>query len=100
MARASQGARPNLPCLLLIIGQDGKLYNRWAAYGQSKTANILFTQELVARGILSYAVHPGAIWGTTLSADVDRNTAGEEQRVVPGQYGGELLGGLTPEYHV
>jgi NAD(P)-dependent dehydrogenase (short-subunit alcohol dehydrogenase family) len=40
-------------------------YDKFAAYGQSKTANILFTVELdrrlAARGVRSYAVHPGMI---------------------------------------
>jgi NAD(P)-dependent dehydrogenase (short-subunit alcohol dehydrogenase family) len=45
--------------------RDEAGYERWAAYGQSKTANILFTVELerrlVDRGIHAFAVHPGAI---------------------------------------
>lgn len=36
-------------------------YNKWEAYGQSKTANILFTLGLAERGYRSYAVHPGRI---------------------------------------
>ncbi len=40
-------------------------YNEWASYGQSKTANILFTVGLEDRfaekGIHAYAVHPGGI---------------------------------------
>jgi NAD(P)-dependent dehydrogenase (short-subunit alcohol dehydrogenase family) len=36
-------------------------YNKWQAYGQSKTANILFTRGLAQRGFTSYAVHPGMI---------------------------------------
>ncbi len=40
-------------------------YDKWEAYGQSKTANILFTvaleQRLADKGIHSYAVHPGGI---------------------------------------
>jgi NAD(P)-dependent dehydrogenase (short-subunit alcohol dehydrogenase family) len=40
-------------------------YNKWEAYGQSKTANILFSVELErrfgARGVHAYAVHPGMI---------------------------------------
>ena len=43
--------------------QDGEAYDPWSAYGQSKTANILFTRYLGAkltdRGIASFAVHPG-----------------------------------------
>ena len=40
-------------------------YDPWVAYGQSKTANVLFTVELErrhgGRGIHAYAVHPGMI---------------------------------------
>jgi NAD(P)-dependent dehydrogenase (short-subunit alcohol dehydrogenase family) len=34
-------------------------YNPWAAYGESKLANLLFVQELVARGMNAYASDPG-----------------------------------------
>ena len=44
-------------------------YDPFVAYGQSKTANILFTLELErrlsARGVHAYAVHPGLV-GTAL----------------------------------
>ncbi len=40
-------------------------YNKWEAYGQSKTANILFTLGLAQRRRTAYAVHPGMI-GTDL----------------------------------
>lgn len=40
-------------------------YDRWQAYGQSKTANVLFAIELDGRGepigIRAFADHPGAI---------------------------------------
>lgn len=40
-------------------------YDKWEAYGQSKTANVLFTVALDARlrdqGVRAFAVHPGAI---------------------------------------
>ena len=45
--------------------RDESTYEKWKAYGQSKTANILFTIELEKRlggaGIHSYALHPGVI---------------------------------------
>ncbi|MFN8025787.1 MAG: SDR family NAD(P)-dependent oxidoreductase [Acidimicrobiia bacterium] len=40
-------------------------YNKWEAYGQSKSASILFTLGLAAHGRTAYAVHPGMI-GTDL----------------------------------
>jgi NAD(P)-dependent dehydrogenase (short-subunit alcohol dehydrogenase family) len=40
-------------------------YHKWQAYGQSKTANALFTvaldKRLSAHGVRAYAVHPGMI---------------------------------------
>lgn len=40
-------------------------YDKWEAYGQSKTANVLFSVALDARlrdrGVRAFAVHPGAI---------------------------------------
>lgn len=52
----------------------GKTYNQWEGYGQSKTANILFSHslgdKLRARGIQSFSVHPGAIFTTNLSRDI------------------------------
>ncbi|RLQ22313.1 SDR family NAD(P)-dependent oxidoreductase [Seongchinamella sediminis] len=40
-------------------------YDKWSAYGQSKTANALFTvgldQRLRDRGVRAFAVHPGMI---------------------------------------
>jgi len=36
-------------------------YDKFEAYGQSKTANILFTRELDRRGTHAVAVHPGMI---------------------------------------
>jgi NAD(P)-dependent dehydrogenase (short-subunit alcohol dehydrogenase family) len=47
---------------VMFTGDD---YDRWAAYGQSKTANSLFAVELdrLAResGIRAYSLHPGGI---------------------------------------
>jgi NAD(P)-dependent dehydrogenase (short-subunit alcohol dehydrogenase family) len=48
-----------------------RAYDPWLAYGQSKTANILFAVEADRRwsseGITANAVHPGAIFETNLS---------------------------------
>ncbi|KAJ8096592.1 short-chain dehydrogenase/reductase SDR [Lipomyces tetrasporus] len=55
--------------------QDGEIYNKWVAYGQSKTGNILMTvslaEKLGSKGLLAYSLHPGVIFGTTLARDVD-----------------------------
>lgn len=43
----------------------GKTYDPWLAYGQSKTANILFANEIARRSsekgnnVLAYSLHPG-----------------------------------------
>ena len=48
-------------------------YNKWQAYGQSKTANALFAVALdkrgEAHGIRAFSVHPGGIW-TDLARDL------------------------------
>jgi len=52
---------PGLPEKLMP--GKGETYNTFLAYGQSKTANILFSgslnKELGERGVRTYAVHPG-----------------------------------------
>lgn len=51
--------------------KDGMAYEQWEAYGQSKTANIMFTkglkEKLAARGLKSYSLHPGVSFGTSLA---------------------------------
>ena len=51
-----------------------KSYWKWAAYGQSKLANILFARELAKKlagtGVTVNCVHPGAV-RTGLTRDVD-----------------------------
>lgn len=49
-------------------------YDKWTAYGQSKTANSLFSVELDRRGrehgIRAFAVHPGRILATNLARNM------------------------------
>ncbi|KAF2015068.1 short chain dehydrogenase/ reductase-like protein [Aaosphaeria arxii CBS 175.79] len=63
----------------IFQGKNGSVYNGYIAYGQAKTANVLFSLSLTERlrdqGIVSYAVHPGSIW-TGLSRNLDAE--GEE----------------------
>ena len=51
-------------------------YDRWLAYGQSKTANMLFACELdrlgQAHGVRAFAVHPGGIVDTQLAQHLSR----------------------------
>ncbi|PQE07447.1 Short-chain dehydrogenase protein [Rutstroemia sp. NJR-2017a BBW] len=53
---------------------NGKDWEKWAAYGQSKAANILFARglakKLKAKGIQAFSLHPGGI-NTNLARDVD-----------------------------
>jgi NAD(P)-dependent dehydrogenase (short-subunit alcohol dehydrogenase family) len=52
-------------------------YEKWSAYGQSKTANVLFTLGLAQRGYVAYAVHPGSI-----STGLLRHLEGDELAMV------------------
>ncbi len=53
---------------------EHRAYEKWASYGQSKTANALFTVALhkrfAARGVDAFAVHPGGI-ATNLGRHMD-----------------------------
>ena len=46
--------------------QGGKTYEKWRAYGQSKTANMLFAvslaEKLGKKRLRAYSVHPGVIF--------------------------------------
>jgi NAD(P)-dependent dehydrogenase (short-subunit alcohol dehydrogenase family) len=56
---------------------ERRTYERWAGYGQSKTANILFAVELDRRyaedGIRTFAVHPGGIVSTGLAKYISQD---------------------------
>ena len=76
------------------INFDRRPYDKWDAYGQSKTANILFSVELEwrlgPRGVHAYAVHPGMI-ATELGRHLVpedlqtlRQRAADQGRVLPG----------------
>jgi NAD(P)-dependent dehydrogenase (short-subunit alcohol dehydrogenase family) len=47
------------------INYESRPYEKWAAYGQSKTANVLFSvalsNRLLEKGVQVFAVHPGTI---------------------------------------
>jgi NAD(P)-dependent dehydrogenase (short-subunit alcohol dehydrogenase family) len=57
---------------------ERRAYDKWVAYGQSKTANVLFAVALeargAARGIHAFAVHPGGI-----VTELMRHLTAEEQ---------------------
>ncbi|MER9431508.1 SDR family NAD(P)-dependent oxidoreductase [Mesorhizobium sp. M0408] len=62
------------------INFERRPYDSWAAYSQSKTANILFAVEAARRwaadGITVNALNPGRILGTRLTRFMDTPTAG------------------------
>ncbi|KZV94313.1 NAD(P)-binding protein [Exidia glandulosa HHB12029] len=48
-------------------------YTWFAGYGQSKLANVHFSQGLAKRGIPSFSLHPGVITGTSLDREMPRD---------------------------
>ena len=63
------------PVVFEDVNFEQREYDRWSAYGQSKTANILFTVSLDEKGkadnIRAFAVHPGGILDTELTRHID-----------------------------
>jgi len=72
---------------------ERRAYDKWVAYGQSKTANVLFTQELDRRlqtsDVRSYAVHPGVIM-TELARHLTPDDIKELMERTPGDGGLEF----------
>ena len=63
------------PVVFDDINFSSRPYDPWLAYGQSKTANVLFavgaTDHWAADGITANAVHPGGIMETNLARYMD-----------------------------
>lgn len=72
---SSRGHRYS-PVILDDPNFENREYERWAAYGQSKTANVLFAVELDKRGrnegIRAFSLHPGSILGTGLAVHLPK----------------------------
>jgi NAD(P)-dependent dehydrogenase (short-subunit alcohol dehydrogenase family) len=72
---------------------DRRPYEKWVAYGQSKTANVLFSVELSKRlaphGITANAVHPGGI-----QTELGRHLTEEDREVLMARVA-ETPGGFT-----
>lgn len=53
---------------------DGKAYDEWEAYGQSKAANVLFAislaEKLAKKDVVAFSLHPGNIFGTGLAVGI------------------------------
>ncbi|KAK5991686.1 Short-chain dehydrogenase TIC 32 [Cladobotryum mycophilum] len=79
--------QPDVETLTKRIGkidwQDG--YEKFVSYGQSKTANILFSlylrEQLAKSGVLSFSVHPG-----TIVTNLIRNMVGSTVSASPIQF--------------
>jgi NAD(P)-dependent dehydrogenase (short-subunit alcohol dehydrogenase family) len=71
-------------------------YDKFESYGQSKTANILFTRELERRfgpvGVHAYAVHPGMI-----VTDLGRHMTRDDRKVLAEKFASSPTG-AAPEY--
>jgi NAD(P)-dependent dehydrogenase (short-subunit alcohol dehydrogenase family) len=71
----SSRAHLRSPVIFDDLNFSSRPYDPWLAYGQSKTANVLFAVEATQRwagdGITANAVHPGAIAETNLSRHLD-----------------------------
>lgn len=76
VAVSSRGHRFS-PVVFDDIHFERRPYERWAAYGQSKTANVLFALELdrrgQAQGVRAFSVHPGGIVDTNLAQHLSQD---------------------------
>ncbi|WP_007514284.1 SDR family NAD(P)-dependent oxidoreductase [Pseudofrankia saprophytica] len=101
----SSAAHLRSPVLFDDIHFTTSEYNPWVAYGQSKTANVLFAVEATRRwaddGITANAVHPGTI-ATNLGRYLSReelkrisigSAAAVAAKEAAGSAGGEPAGG-------
>lgn len=65
------------PVVFDDVNFERREYDSFLAYGQSKTANVLFTVSLDEKGkadnIRAFAVHPGAILDTELSRNIPKD---------------------------
>src|SRR5918994_967923 len=86
----SSGGHVLSPVVFVDIHYVTREYDPWSAYGQSKTANVLFAVELDRRhkdeGIRAFAVHPGMI-ATDLGRHLTRESI--EQIVARAEGNGE-----------
>jgi NAD(P)-dependent dehydrogenase (short-subunit alcohol dehydrogenase family) len=73
----SSGGHVLSPVVFDDLHYEHRAYDPWTAYGQSKTANVLFAVELDRRyrdaGVRAFAVHPGMI-ATDLSRHLTRES--------------------------
>ena len=74
------------PVVFDDIHFERREYDKWMAYGQSKSANVLFSVELDRRlrdeGVRSFAVHPGVIM-TELARHMNQTDIADLQSRAP-----------------
>ncbi|HEY3670709.1 MAG TPA: oxidoreductase [Acidimicrobiia bacterium] len=77
------------------VNYERREYEKFSAYGQSKTANILFSVELDRRlgdrGVHAYAVHPGMI-----ATELGRHMSREDFQAMADRAKSAPSGGLPP----
>jgi NAD(P)-dependent dehydrogenase (short-subunit alcohol dehydrogenase family) len=75
------------PVVFDDIHFERRPYDKWSAYGQAKTANVLFAVELdrrlAGRGVRANALHPGGI-RTELGRHLDQDDIAELMSRAPG----------------
>lgn len=73
----------------------GKAYDPWTAYGQAKTAQILFsygvTNRLKQKGVVSFACHPGSNFDTKLGSHLTVDDYGDILPLTKRNTGNEFL---------
>ncbi|KAF6828529.1 short-chain dehydrogenase reductase family [Colletotrichum musicola] len=88
--------------------KDGETYSQWTAYGQSKTANCLYSlslaEKLGSKGLLSFSLHPGVIWtnlGNHLEGDFEglsnRDTSEKADSILGTKYMWKGFDTKTPD---
>jgi NAD(P)-dependent dehydrogenase (short-subunit alcohol dehydrogenase family) len=96
------------------LNWETRPYDEWVAYGQSKTANVLFSVELERRfgalGVHSVAVHPGGIHTdlgrhmtpellAEIGAKIEQsNPGGFEWKTIPQGAATTVWAAVTPEF--
>ena len=77
------------------VNFERREYDKFAAYGQSKTANILFSVELdrrlASRGVHAYAVHPGMI-----ATELGRSMTKDDFQALMDRAKSSSSGGMPP----
>jgi NAD(P)-dependent dehydrogenase (short-subunit alcohol dehydrogenase family) len=92
----SSGAHLRSPVVFDDLHFNGREYEPWSAYGQSKTANVLFAVEATQRwaddGITVNALHPGSI-----RTNLQRYVTEETLNRLRAQAGSSVPDWKTPE---